>query len=147
MNLILQHNAWSCLPTAFAIALDVEPKEILEFCGHDGSEILWPDLQEPQRRRGFSLHEMIDFCISQLVYPVEINADTGYGEEPCFHLENEEFRLEHYMTTSPGVLVGISLGGKNHAVAWDHKEQLILDPTGTKYKKDDFNIISFFAFF
>lgn len=143
MKMLLQHNSWSCLPTAFAMALDVLPKDILQFCEHDGSEIIWPELAEPHNRRAFGLHEMIDYCVSQLVYPVEVTRSIGYGLGREFDAGHGEERLKNYMDVKSGVLVG----GKNHAVAWCHKEQMILDPDGLKYEKDRFDILSFFALF
>lgn len=145
MKLLLQHNAWSCLPTAFAMALDVLPKEIMECCGHDGSEIIWPDLPEPRCRRAFSIHEMIDYCLSQLVYPVEIDANPSYGPDDE-HLLEIENRLDDYTLVRPGVFVG-EINGKRHAVAWDYKTQKIFDPDGCQYEKERFNIYSFFVLF
>jgi hypothetical protein len=54
-----QPTPWSCLPTAFAMTSGVSMKEILEVIGHDGSEICWPDLEEPFCRRGFCVQEIV----------------------------------------------------------------------------------------
>lgn len=147
MKLRLQPNAWSCLPAAFAMALGVLPKDIIEYCGHDGSEILWPDLPEPKNRRAFGLHEMIDYCVGNLVYPVEITASVAYGVDEEHLIDADGIsRLDWYMGCRSGVLIGM-IDERPHAVAWNFKKQLIYDPDGLKYGKERFNILSFFALF
>lgn len=56
-------NAWSCLPTAFAIALDVPVETIISLIGHDGSEITHAGLPEPLNRRGFHPQELIKILV------------------------------------------------------------------------------------
>ena len=43
--MILQRspNAWSCMPTAFAMAVNAPVEDLILSIGHDGSEKTWPD--------------------------------------------------------------------------------------------------------
>lgn len=63
MILLKNPNAWSCLPTAFAIALGVSVEAVIAVVGHDGSEITHAGLPEPLNRRGFHPQEMIKMCL------------------------------------------------------------------------------------
>jgi hypothetical protein len=70
----IKPNRWSCLVTAFAMALDIPVAELIRLVGHDGSEIVNPELPEPGCRRGFHIQEMIEACWSQghSVTPIEV---------------------------------------------------------------------------
>lgn len=147
--MMLQPNAWSCLPTAFAMVLQTTPKAIFEFLEHDGSDIIWPDLPEPLCRRSFHIQEMVDFCIAQHVYPIAIEACPCIypGEDPLeedIHEIKRVTPIENYLTQRIGVLLGIYEDNR-HAVAWDG--DLIHDPTGYKYNINDFGIETFYALF
>jgi hypothetical protein len=130
------------------MVLDCLPKDIYDYLGHDGSEIIWPDLPDPYKRRAFHIQEMVDFCIENLVYPIEITQDCRYTppniEEPLFDPYKEKAldRLAYYLMLRPCVLLGSRTNGKPHAVAWSYKEQLIYDPTGYKYQLEQFKIKS-----
>lgn len=146
---MLQPNAWSCLPTAFAMVLQTTPAAIFEFLEHDGSEIVWPELKDPQQRRSFHIQEMIDFCIEQYVYPIAVEARPciypgEFPEEEDILEVKRRLPIEHYLRTRPGVLVGIYEGNR-HAAAWDGR--LVHDPTGYKYQIEDFGIETFYALF
>jgi hypothetical protein len=150
LTLLLQPNAWSCLPTAFAMVLQTTPAAIFEYLEHDGSEIIWPDKPEPLRRRSFHIQEMFDFCIAQYVYPVAIEAlPCIYPGEVCEDekeiLEIERVvDIEQYLVRRPGVLVG-EYEGNRHAVAWDG--ELVFDPTGYKYQINEFGLETFYALY
>lgn len=144
--MMIQPNSWSCLPTAFAMILQCEPREIFEIIDHDGSEILYPDQPDPNCRRGFHLQEMFDVSVHFLQYPVVIepvpHVLVGEVMRPIPMPEN---RFEHYLQLRPGVLLGCHETGKNHAVAWDGDK--VFDPRGQKYEIDEFNIDVFIAFY
>jgi hypothetical protein len=63
MEPIKNPNGWSCLPTAFATAIRVPLNDVLTFVGHDGSEIIYDHLSDPDSRRGFHYQEMIKMCL------------------------------------------------------------------------------------
>jgi hypothetical protein len=58
-------NLWSCLPTAFAIALDKPVNDVITALGRDGSEIIFAGLPEPLCRKGFHPQELIKYCLMQ----------------------------------------------------------------------------------
>lgn len=132
----IQPNGWSCLPTAFAIALDVPVENIFNFLEHDGSEIIWPDEAEPYNRRGFHIHEMYAFCL-----------ENGYAVTPTapllmlhskptvegFEIKNAHF--QEYFTKYNGVLTGRTKFGMGHAVAV--VDYQLIDPVSGHAPEDD----------
>jgi hypothetical protein len=124
MRLQLQPNRWSCLPTSFAIVLGVSVEEIFKIIGHDGGEILWPKLPNPECRRGFMPNEMI-YATKKLGKNVEFIPRVC--ESNCHKVEipNEWFLDQLPLNT--GVITGVTGRYKNHAVAWNG--HLIIDPT------------------
>ena len=126
-------NRWSCLPTAFAIALGVSVREVIERIGHDGSEVAFPGLPEPERRRGFHIQECIDVAIALGVSVTPIEAFPRHsptvGMDPIVirFPEGNEARFRRTIETTRGVLTGRGLRSR-HAVAYDHR--LIIDPNG-----------------
>lgn len=57
--MIKQPNLWSCVPTSLANLLDLSLTKVIDIFGHDGSEIIYPDLPEPQNRRCFTEDELL----------------------------------------------------------------------------------------
>jgi hypothetical protein len=95
--------------------------EVLRRIGHTGSEIWWPDLPEPLRRRAFHLQEMVDlaFDLGKAVIPVE--ACPTVCPRPGGQVKvvpASVKRIQRYMEGNVGVLVGAGAVGR-HAVAWD----------------------------
>lgn len=126
MHKQFQPNQWSCLPTAFAIALDMPVDEFLRYLSHNGSEIIWPQLSEPGCRRGFHIQECIR-VLDRLGYTV-----TPFEAVPCHapSMDLPPYRLlfggselaalkqfEIIINSSFGVLTGLSRVG--HAVAYE----------------------------
>lgn len=148
MEMMLQPNAWSCMPAAFAMALGQTPKEIIYAVGHDGSEVIFPLEQEPMNRRGFQLQELIDVCLQLDVVPVVIHAyprivsSTGVLH-PVFDDETANIRMDNYLNGKIGVLLGQS-DGHPHAVAWNGYK--IFDPKGVKYEIQEFGLQTFILF-
>lgn len=144
MKLQKNPSDWACLPTSFAMVLDMPVLEVLEKIGHDGSEIVWPMLSNPHNRRSFHIQEMIDLCwdLGKLV----VMFQTKPCNSPYPHIEpinvpmkftpEERFKkLIHY----PGVFTGVTNEGVGHAVAWDGR--MIFDPKGKVYS--DFKAAKF----
>lgn len=138
MRHLIQPNRWTCLPTSFAMVLCRTLDEILAGVGHDGSEILWPDLPEPRCRRGFHIQEMISYAWSQgfTVTPFQAvprlapdDLETPVSIRPLVD-------LRQILDGRIAVLTGLSGRGSPHAVAWDGK--LIRDPNGETYGLDKF---------
>ena len=55
----LKPNRWSCSVTAFAMALRVPVKQLMDEIGHDGESVIFPHLPEPMCHRGFHSQELI----------------------------------------------------------------------------------------
>ncbi len=148
MELLLQPNVWSCLPTSFAMVIDKTPKDAFDYLGHDGSEILIPGFEDPVGRKGFHIQEMIAWCLSMHYYPVEVIAQpmTAYSEDRHSFYDNTKL-LEEQLDKRNGVLIGFTEDQKYHAVAWDHESQLIFDPTGYRVPITTFAIESFFPIY
>lgn len=124
-------NRWSCLPCSFAYVLDCDLQDIINFVGHDGSDIIFPDLSEPLRRRAFHIQEMLDFCYSKsyVVTPIEARPIGGVDDRHKFLLRADYVsRLQSYMGSSKGVLTGIGKNGTPHAVASKYSTQTIYNP-------------------
>lgn len=146
MIMMLQPNGWSCVPSAFAMAMDTTPKDMIDECGHDGSEILWPGLNDPHCRRGFDVQEMIDICVRRMVTVTPIvfapaTIPVGGTEEQAQHVFTQERaheRMAHYLHGHIGVLTGLAQEGTQHAVAWDG--ELCWDPRGEQYGIEQFQI-------
>jgi hypothetical protein len=57
---------------SFAYAFGISPEELIEQLGHDGTEIVAPDLPEPFCRRGFSVDELTCELLSQYTAVIQI---------------------------------------------------------------------------
>jgi hypothetical protein len=119
------------------MALRVPVHKLIKEIGHDGSEIIFPELEEPMRRRGFHSQELINAAWKQgfTCTPIElvpvIQADSDYE---AVHKVN--FAIDHwnrfvgFIDTTIGVLEG---RGRycNHAVCYRYGQ--IYDPDGHHY--------------
>ena len=114
-------NAWSCLPTAFAMAIGCSVQSFIEEIGHDGSEIVWPDNPEPMCHRGFCFQECILVLLKMGLTATEVSRDVGHYPSIAsidivvsFH---EAF--DYYLKSTKGVVAGRT-SRCGHAVAYDH---------------------------
>jgi len=136
MLLQLKPERWMCVPTAFAMALDVPVADLLAAVGHDGSKITFPGLPEPTCRRGFHIQELIAVALSRgfAVTPVElfpvIASADGRLTHTVLYPDNNWRRFTDAIRHSRGVIEG---GGIRcgHTVAYDHGR--IYDPDGPVY--------------
>ncbi len=120
-----QPNGWSCLPTSFAMVLEVDVKDIFGWLDHDGSEIIWPELPEPLCRRAFHIQEMVDYCMAAdtMVTPIEFCPclqPTDESLQFVINLNHGLSRIQKYLRTYRGVLAGVLGNGNRHCVAWSH---------------------------
>jgi len=138
MKMQTQPNMWSCLPTAFAIALDIDVKKITDYLMHDGSEIWFPDLHEPMNRRGFHTSEMFDFCwfsfgIKAMMVPAKVRLWTP--DKSTHHdVYNNDDRVKKYMSHGKCVIIE-----PTHAVAWDG--QKVYDPSRRERTPNDLKVV------
>lgn len=127
-------NSWSCLAASFATVLNLSVEQIVEYVEHDGSEVLWPHLNDPQKRRSFHIQEMIDVAVrfGYSVTPFEAMPRSRVkGQSSVWNVEMRDgnaYRINKYLGSGKGVLTGLNLIGKPHAVAWDGLK--VHDPAG-----------------
>jgi hypothetical protein len=139
-------NAWSCGPTCLAYILQEDVGKIISLIGHDGSEILWPNLAEPGCRKGFHQQELIDVaytlgfglldiqgapmgvpCTPGAYYTVNMKPYNVVAQ-PVY--QNALARVQRYMRDHKGIFYGQgTLFG--HMCAWTGR--LIVDPRGGSY--------------
>lgn len=128
-------NAWSCLPTAFAISQHVPVEDWIRCVGHDGSEIVRAGLPDPLCRRGFHPQEMIRLCLldGYAVTRVELAGQStpalGTYEAVRFDFGGWDSFVKQ-MYTSRGVLDVRTNVGTGHAMAYEGQGDcaLICDP-------------------
>ena len=132
MRCVQQSNRWSCLPTAFAIATDHSVQEILRRIGHDGSEIVWPDLPDPQCRRSFHVQECI-LAIADWYYVMPLDQPAMMTPDGKRILEIKT-RAMDFIVDGYGVCTGTGTRNR-HAVAFQGNGQTIrfYDPNGLEY--------------
>jgi hypothetical protein len=142
-------NWWSCLPTAFAIVLDMPVRDLIFAIGHDGSQIVFPQFEEPYCRRAFHVQELIDPCMEcgfalVIVEAVPILSGPDFTSLQDVQLKGGNgVRLARYMHSYKGVLCGEREGHKAHAVGWDRESYY--ETNGTVTKVMEFNVREFLA--
>jgi hypothetical protein len=135
-----QPNRWSCMATAFAIALGIPVEKLVEIIGHDGSEIISP-AEEPHGRRGFSAQECIDvalsmgFACTQIELLPALDFPGGFRKLITFphaatSVGGNWTRFTKHVSSSRGVIAG---NGKRHGHAVAYENRLIYDPAGTSF--------------
>jgi hypothetical protein len=146
MNLQQRPEPWMCMPLAFAMALDVPVADLLEAIGHDGSEIVFPNLPEPLCRRCFHVQELILVALSRglAVTPVELfpvlqPTEVSHFRKTVLYPDNNWRRFEETLRASRGVIDGTG-SRHGHTVAYDHGR--IYDPKGCVY---DYSRLAFEA--
>lgn len=149
MQLVRNPNSWSCLLASVAMVLEMTIEELIEEVGHDGSEIVCPDLKSPGNRKAFHIQEFISiilekgFAITDVAIRPVSTPDGKCEYEIKFPDSMKRFR--RLMAGVKGIIVG-----KNrewyHAVAWDGK--IIYDPAGHIYSFDEMtmDILTFYRF-
>lgn len=138
MRLITQPNRWSCLPTAFSMAFGIDLQYMIDKIGHDGSEILWPDLPEPACRQGFSTQECIKIGLGLGLPVTPIAKRFGHGPNQLrAHWIDDDMFFYSRLNQHIAVLIGDGEVTR-HAVAWDRHR--VFDPKGREYDLRDCNI-------
>lgn len=120
MELIKQQYQWSCASASMAMLLGVPEANIFKSLGHDGSDILWPNLDEPYGRRGFHPQELMDTAIRHGYAMMEIvdSIELVNKDNDCKIIEMPQSRLIWYMDRFDGLILGRYSVGVYHAVAW-----------------------------
>lgn len=162
MRLLKQPNKWSCSVTSLAMVLGCKIDYLMNIIGHDGSEVIHPDLPEPLRRRGFHLQELIDAAMYLNYRPVWIELlpvamvhnrtyDIRFKNHSpninidiaplCEHQQNLN-RFKNYLNWFNGIILGEHYHCC-HWVAWNGEE--FYDPNGTISKSLSMDPIGFLA--
>lgn len=154
MTLQLKPHKWMCLATSFAMALGIPVRRFCEIAGHDGSDVVFPDLPDPLCRRGFHIMEAIFVArrLSFAVTPVELFPMIGstpmagptteivvpYNHPGTGNCQEDNWRyFQDLISMSTGVIECTTRQNRRHAVAFqfDH----IFDPDGRTfdYSRED----------
>lgn len=133
-------NSWSCLFDCFRYLFDVSEQELLEKLGHDGSQIIWPNLPDPLCRRAFHPQEFIRVGLEYGIAVIGIER-TSYSA-PTYEAEpmarNFLPPLHYYLEHFDGVLTGTCLTRDvRHAVIW--KNRSLIDPVNVCKSVDKFD--------
>lgn len=114
--------------------LNVPKDEIIKLSGHDGKEIIYPDLDKPWCYRGWHIREMQDIAYKYGYVLVELQGRMGIGREgqsPFFYSRP----IQEMYLVNPGIMIN-----ETHAVAFSgYPDYLIYDPKGIIYKKFDYH--------
>lgn len=123
-------------------------ESVFGYLGHDGSEILWPDLPEPLKRRAFHIEEMQYAAYHYGWCLVPYYLGVNYCPLPDSKVAEYDFRdkFKLALRNYDGILLGNYVGRSNqHAVAWNAKEQRIYDPSNHYAPLEAFDPESFHA--
>ncbi len=150
MKLERKPESWLCLATSFAMALGISTEVFCDIAGHDGGEIVFPDLPDPLCRRGFHIMEAIFVAMrcGASVTPVQLmpvirstpiaGAETAKETVVNYHFnvtsdptENNWRYFQDFIAAHTGVIECSTPRGRQHAVAFqfDH----IFDPDGRSF--------------
>jgi hypothetical protein len=120
--------------------LDIKPETLIKEIGHDGSEIIWPQLTGHVAQKGFHIQEILDcfwrrgFTLTQIVaYPCSLPYGDTIDLKPHI-LWNNDFAKERFkriIHDREGIILGRISIGQMHACAWDGEN--IYDPRGRIY--------------
>jgi len=135
---LVQPNGASCLPTAFASILGVQVEEMFDFLGHDGMEVLWPELLPPLCYRSFHIQEMYEYALTQNFAVVTLAPVWGLAPDELHMKPYECERMQDYINYYVSVFTGITGFGNYHAVAWDGIQ--MMDPETGEFCTIDFTI-------
>lgn len=116
-----QPNEWTCLPTAFAMLLDVPVSEVLSWLGREGDE------------GGFHPQELIEWALLEHCVPLVIlEADPEWGGQAKFQ------EMHTWLAAYDGVIVN-----EKHAAAWI--DEKVYDPNFTVSTLDKFGKVEVFV--
>jgi hypothetical protein len=133
MSLQRTDSGWSCLAASFATVLGLTLREMYDRVGHDGSEVIFPEEPDPERRRAFHPQEMIDVAESLGVAVTAIQGRPTsrpfLSHRPAYEVPLDVVpRWQRYLEGHVGVLTGLNARYRPHAVVWDGED--VWDPAG-----------------
>lgn len=137
MKLQIQHERWQCAVTSFAMALNIPVADLIERVGHDGGEVIFPDLPEPTKRRSHNIHELIQVALEMgySVTPVPLQPviipSNNFDRQIAIGTDEDNWnRFTHQLSISRGV---IECQGPRcyHLIAYEKGK--IFDPAGFEF--------------
>lgn len=123
-----QKSSWSCLPAAFAYILGEPVEKIIKETGHDGSDVIWPELAPPKCFRSWHIQELILVCLKYGYSVTCIERLTHSAPEKGV----EEFIIDFsdvfhkFLSAGQGITAVTNTHGNGHALAF--KEGKFFDP-------------------
>jgi hypothetical protein len=136
----LKPHPWACSITSLAMAIGVPVIELMALLGHDGSEVIWPNLPEPSNHRGFHSQELVHlawrFGYTMTTFDVfpYILPTSGPGDPYPVILNDDENANWHQffeiIENRKGIIEGRS-GRWHHSMCFDHGE--IFNPDGGQF--------------
>jgi hypothetical protein len=130
------------MPTALAMLAGVSVEKVFETIGHDGSQILWPQYDDPFRRQSFCDNEIVFAAFEFGIGLVELSEKVKYHpygeEEGAIDVDIDDQKTVDLLSRYDALVLGVGTSGVPHAVAWNHRKQLIFDPNGSRYNPEFF---------
>lgn len=134
-----QPSKWSCLPTAFAMVMNLDVAQVIAELGHDDAAGFHPfELTSWALRRGWAFVLFAEPSFGGYVCGA-CGLDTRPDDVAISRVPSMREAIELY----PGVLTGYGASGQYHAVAWDGER--VHDPNYTVYELGKFKHDVFFA--
>lgn len=137
LGLVLQPNKWSCTLAAFAMVSRTPIDTLEEWIGHDGSELIFPELGD-RGRRSFTAQECMMALFQyrrQTFLTIELELDCVLDEEHIYTIHCPNETLQEFLVGNNAVLSG-QIHGKQHSLAWCSESRILLDPSGFRYPLD-----------
>lgn len=130
-----QPNSYSCLLTAFASVAGIKVQKFIELVGHDGKELVWPQLLSPQCFRNWHYQELIKACLSigWAVTPIDRWIETSPGPGIQSYEINHSDYFDSLLVGAKGVVAVKTNKGIGHALIFDQGK--FYDPATGKATK------------
>lgn len=115
-------NKWSCVLDSFSHCIGLEPQELINEIGHDGTNTGFhtQELIIPLINRGYSVTEIHR-------KPIAVHPYTGEQRLITFGT-NQELSFATFLDGHNGVLLGYNQKRQPHVVSW--KQNKLHDPAG-----------------
>lgn len=131
----LKMDAPQCLLYSAAMILEVPVSDLIAEIGHDGMELIWPDVEGSEKYKGISFDEIIDCFISRgralvpiWAYPHTTVENRPDLKNPVWSEKKAEKRFLNYLDKYDAILVGYTLQNEFHAIAYTSKNKKVCDP-------------------
>jgi hypothetical protein len=127
------------MATSFAMVLDTSVEEVFKYTGHDGSAIVFPNLNDPHCRRGHTTYEMVLFALSKgygvtPLSPRYTHESLVSGQQIEVFLDSALINKAYLQTDM--VLLGQMPNGDGHAMAWSVDDRIVYCPSGYSYPRE-----------